>query len=145
MAKLKLDIDKIEGNFFAGTRLLGIMSQLKNYRFCWLVNAGLHYDFRLNADAEIQLKKRGRNYFFEVYQFCETDCEMEHYIYHNQFEGEYLLPEYKHFDFLWLIKADLIPEEYFIELQQNLKNITGIQLVTELTQEKIKNKTNLIL
>ena len=70
---------------------------------------------------------------------------MEHYIYNNQFEGEYLLPEFKHFDFLWLIKADIIPEENFINLQQNLKTITGVQLVTELTQEKIKNKENLIL
>ena len=145
MAKLKLNISKIEGNFFAGSRLLGVMSQLKNYRFCWLVNAWLHYDFRLNADIEIQLRRKGRIYFFGVYQFCETDCEMEHYIYHNQFEGEYLLPEYKHFDFLWLIQADIISEEYFTVLQQNLKNITGIQLVTELPLEKIKNKENLIL
>jgi hypothetical protein len=145
MAKLKLNIDGIEDGFFTGSRLLGIMSQLKNYRFCWQVNAHLKYDFRLNADAEIQLKKKGRNYFFSVYQFCETDCEMEHYIYHNQFEGEYLLPEYKHFDFLWLIKADIIPEEYFVDLQQNLKTIISVQLVTELTTENIKHKENLIL
>ena len=145
MAKLKLDIDGIEDNFFAGTRLLGIMSQLKNYRFCWLVNAELFYDFRLNADVEIQLKKRGRNYFFQVYQFCERDCEMNHYIYHNQFEGECLLPDYKHFDFLWLIKADIIPEEYFMDLQQNLKSINGVQLVAELALENIKSKENLIL
>ena len=70
---------------------------------------------------------------------------MEHYIYHNQFEGEYLLPELKHFDFLWLIKADIIDEENFISLQQNIKNINGVQLVTELIHEKIKNKENLIL
>ena len=145
MAKLVLNTDGMEDNFFTGARLLGIMSQVKNYRFCWLVNAELNYDFRLNTDAEIQLKKKSRNYFFQVYQFSETDREMEHYIYHNQFEGEYLLPELKHFDFLWLIKADIIDEENFISLQQNIKNINGVQLVTELTHEKIKNKENLIL
>jgi len=145
MAKLKLNIDGIEDNFFTGTRLLGIMSQLKNYRFCWQVNAQLKYDFRLNTDVEIQLKKKGRNYFFSVYQFCETDFEMEHFIYHNQCEGEYLLPEYKHFDFLWLIKADIIPEDDFSNLQQKLKLIPGVQLVTELTTEKIRHKENLIL
>ena len=145
MAKLKLNIDDIEDDFFTGSRLLGIISQLKNYRFCWQVNAQLKYDFRLNADAEVQLKKKERNYFFQVYQFCEADCETEHYIYHNQFEGEYLLPEFKHFDFLWLVKADIIPEEDFIDLQQNLKTIPGVQLVTELTKEKIRHKENLIL
>ena len=144
MAKLILNIDGIEDNFFTGARLLGIMSQLKNYRFCWLINANLNFDFRLNADIEIQLKKKGRNYFFEVYQYCDTDCETEHYIYHNQFEGEYLLPEFKHFDFLWLVRADVFNEENFILLQQNLKKINSIQLVTELTQEKIRHKSNLI-
>ena len=144
MAKLILDTDAIEDSFFTGTRLLGIMSQLKNYRFCWLVNSYLNYDFRLNTDVEIQLRKKGRNYFFEVYQFCEADCETEHYIYHNQFEGEYLLPEFKHFDFLWLANANTINEESFLVLQQNLKKINGVQLVTELTREKIRHKSNLI-
>ncbi|MEP6465855.1 MAG: IPExxxVDY family protein [Parafilimonas sp.] len=145
MAKLLLNTDNIETDFFFNARLLGIISQLKNYRFCWLVNAFLKYDFRLNTDLEIQIKKKTRNYFFEVYQFFEPEFEMENYIYHNQFEGEYLLPEFKHFDFLWLIKADIIPEEKFISLQQDLKTITGVQLVTELIQEKIKHKENLIL
>lgn len=145
MQKLKLDIDALENDFFTGSRLLGIMSQLKNYRFCWLVNAQLNFDFRLNTDAEVQVKKRGRNYFFEVYTFFETNGEILHYIYHNQFEGEYLLPEFKHFDFLWLVKAAIIPEDNFIKLQQELKKINDVQLVTELTHEKIKNKGNLIL
>lgn len=144
MTKLILNIDGIEDNFFTGARLLGIMSQLKNYRFCWLINANLNLDFRLNTDIEVQLKKKGRNYFFEVYQYCDKDCETEHYIYHNQFEGEYLLPEFKHFDFLWLVRADVFNEENFILLQQNLKKINSIQLVTELTQEKIRHKSNLM-
>lgn len=145
MAKLKLNIDDLEDDFFSNSRLLGIMSQLKNYRFCWLVNAELKYDFRLHADTEVHLKKKERNYFFPVYRFCETDCETEHCIYHNQFEGEYLLPGFKHFDFLWLVKADLIPEEDFMSLQQNLKSISGVQLVTDLSKKKIKHKANLIL
>ena len=144
MAKLILDINGIEDNFFTGARLLAIMSLIKNYRFSWLINANLNFDFRLNTDIEVQLKKKGRNYFFEVYQYCDTDCETEHYIYHNQFEGEYLLPEFKHFDFLWLVKADIFNEENFVLLQQNLKKIDSIQLVTELTQEKIRHKSNLI-
>jgi len=144
MAKLRLDIDGIEDDFFGGTRLLGIMSLMKNYQFCWLVNEALGFDFRLNADAEIQLKRKGRHYFFPVYEFCQTEYELEHYIYHNQFEGEYLLPEFKHLDFLWLMRSDRIAEDDFTGLQQNLKNIKGIQLVAELTHEKIKNKGNLI-
>ncbi|MBS1747644.1 MAG: IPExxxVDY family protein [Bacteroidetes bacterium] len=145
MAKLVLNTEGFEDNYFTGTRMLGIISQLKGYRFCWQVNAQLQYDFRLCADAEVQTRKKNRNYFFQVYQYYEPGIQMVHSIYENQFEGEYLVAELKHFDFLWLIKADIISEEEFSDLQQNLKTISGVQLVTELMLEKIKNKENLIL
>ena len=144
MPKLKLNIDGIEDDFFSGTHLLGIMTPVKNYRFIWQVNANTGFDFRLNTDVEIQLKRKGRNYFFSVYQFCQTECELEHFIYYNQFEGEYLLPEFKHLDFLWLMRGNVITDEDFLSVQNKLKTIEGTQLVTELTQEKIKNKGNLI-
>ena len=145
MSKLTLNIDGIEDDFFTGSRILGIMCQLKNYRFCWVVNVHLNFDFRLNADHEVQLRKKGRNYFFQVYQFYETGNEWQHYIYENQFEGEYLLPEFKHFDFLWLLQAVIIPDDYFRSLQQSLKEMNEIQLIAELIPEKIKHKANLIL
>jgi len=144
MSKLKLNTDGIEDDFFSGTHLLGIMTPVKNYRFIWQVNANTGFDFRLNTEVEIQLKRKGRNYFFSVYQFCQTECELEHFIYYNQFEGEYLLPEFKHLDFLWLMRGNVITDEDFLSVQNKLKAIEGTQLVTELTQEKIKNKGNLI-
>lgn len=144
MAKLKLNTDGIEDDFFSGTHLLGIMSPIKNYRFIWQVNANTGFDFRLNSDVEIQLKRKGRNYFFSVYQFCQMECELEHFIYYNQFEGEYLLPEFKHLDFLWLMRGNIITEEDVMNIQNKIKAIENTQLVAELTHEKIKNKENLI-
>ncbi|HEY2727672.1 MAG TPA: IPExxxVDY family protein [Parafilimonas sp.] len=144
MPKLKLNIDGIEEDFFSGTHLLGIMTPVKNYRFIWQVNVNTGFNFRLNTDVEIELKRKGRNYFFSIYQFCQTECELEHFIYHNQFEGEYLLPEFKHLDFLWLMRGNVIIDEDFLNVQNKLKNIEDTQLVTELSQEKIKNKGNLI-
>ena len=144
VSKLKLNVDGIEDDFFTGTHLLGIMSLIKNYRFIWQVNNYTGFDLRLNADAEIQLKRKNRNYFFQVYQFCQTECELEHFVYFNQFEGEYLLPEFKHLDFLWLMRSNLNNEEEVTNLQTKLKAIESIQLVAELTHEKIKHKGNLI-
>ncbi len=144
VSRLKLNTDGIEEDFFTGTHLLGIMSLVKNYRFIWQVNSYTGFDLRLNADIEIQLKRKGRNYFFQLYQFCQTESELEHYIYFNQFQGEYLLPEFKHLDFLWLIRGNLINDEDVLNVQTKLKAIETIQLVAELTHEKIKNKGNLI-
>jgi hypothetical protein len=69
---------------------------------------------------------------------------MFYYLYHNQYNGEYLLPEFKHLDFLWLIKGDDMPKEGVQSLQQSIKQISFVQLVNEMTNEKIKNKQHLI-
>lgn len=144
VSKQKLNIDGIEEDFFTGTHLLGIMSLVKNYRFVWQINSFMGFDLRLNADAEVQLKRKGRNYFFQVYQFYQTECELEHLVYFNQFEGEYLLPEFKHLDFLWLLRGNLVNQGDVLMIQTKLKAIEDTQLVAELTHEKIKNKSNLI-
>jgi hypothetical protein len=67
-----------------------------------------------------------------------------HYLYNNQFDGEYLLPEFKHLDFLWLMKGDMMNDTGVIALVQSIRQIPGVQLVMELPTEKIKNKGHLI-
>ncbi|HRH48029.1 MAG TPA: IPExxxVDY family protein [Panacibacter sp.] len=142
--KLKLDIEALTENFFDDTRLLGIMVSAKSYRFCWQLNNMLGYNFRLNTDIEIHLRKKGRQYYFPVYQHAVHGSALSHFIYHNQYDGEYLLPEFKHMDFLWLIKGDCIPDAQCKELIQSVKNMNGVQLVAELTNEKIITKGNLV-
>jgi hypothetical protein len=62
----------------------------------------------------------------------------------NQFDGEYLLPEFKHLDFLWLMKGDEVSDDSLQETIQTIKAINSVQLVLELTNEKIKNKEHLV-
>ncbi len=145
MKKLTLDIDEITDDFFNGTRLLGIVVSSKNYRFCWQVNNVLGYNFRLEPELEIQLVKKGRDYFFRVYHYNEDGTFLHQYIYHNQHEGEYLLPEFRHMDFLWLLKGENVEDGQCRQIIQQVKDIPGVQLVTELTNEKIKNKGNLVI
>ena len=104
----------------------------------------LGYNFRLKPDIEIHLRKKGRQYYFPVYQHVVHGTVLNHYIYHNQYDGEYLLPEFKHIDFLWLIKGDSITDAQCRELIQSVKNMNGVQLVAELTNEKIITKGNLV-
>jgi len=144
VSKLVLETQGITDDFFEDTRLIGIMAPIKDYQFCWQLNNLLGMDFRVNNEIEIQLKKKNRNYFFSLYEYREPTSSLEHYIYNNQFDGEYLLPEFKHLDFLWLMKGDAVPDEILIERKNNLKTIGAVQLVLELTNEKIKNKENLV-
>jgi hypothetical protein len=142
--KLKLDIDEMEDEFFQDTRLLGIMAPLKDYQLCWLLNQLFRFKFRMNNDIEIQLNKKQRQYYFPVYQYCEPHSSMVHYIYNNQHDGEYLLPEFKHLDFLWLLKGDIVECDSVNDMIESIKSISRVQLIIELTNEKILNKGHLI-
>jgi len=142
--KLILDNVELTHEFFEDTRLLGIMAPIKDYQFAWQLNHLMEVDFRINNDIEIQLTRKKRNYFFAVYDFHEKTASLSHYLYNNQFDGEYLLPEFKHLDFLWLMKGDAVEDKMLQDYISAIKTVTGVQLVTELTNEKIKNKEHLI-
>jgi hypothetical protein len=142
--KLSLNNHELAEEFFEDTRLLGIMAPVKDYQFCWHLNNTLGMDFRVNPDIEIQLKRKKRDYFFAVFEYGERTSSLCHFIYNNQFDGEYLLPEFRHFDFLWLMKGDIVPAELLQHTTGSIKAIHGVQLVTELTHEKIKNKEHLV-
>jgi len=142
--KLILDNKNLTEEFFEDTRLLGIMAPIKDYQLCWHLNGLMGMDFRINNDIEIQLNKKKRSYFFAVYEFCEPTGSLFHYVYNNRFDGEYLLPEFRYLDFLWLMKGDIVNEETLQHTINGIKEINGVQLVTELTNEKIKNKEHLV-
>ena len=112
--------------------------------FGWQSNQVLGINFRVNNDLEIQLTKRQRKYFFPIYEYAVPTIKLIHYLYNNQDGGEYLLPEFKHLDFLWLLKGEDVAAEDLKSLMQMIRTIPGVQLVTEMTNEKIKNKQHLI-
>jgi hypothetical protein len=142
--KFKLNNDILYDAFFEDTTLIGITTTLKNYKLCWQLNEYLGFNFKLNNNIEICLSKRKRKYFFDVYESNFNSNTLIHYLYHNFFDGEYLLPELKHIDFIWLMKGDTVDEEQLNNLITELKKIKGVQLVAELTNDHIKNKGNMV-
>lgn len=142
--KLKIDNEELAEEFFEDALLLGIVAPVKDYQFSWQLNQLLGLDFRVNNEIEIQLKKSQRTYFFNIYEYAVPAISLTHYLYNNEHDGEYLLPEFKHLDFLWLIKGDPISAEDLKSLIQSIRTLPGVQLVNEMTNEKIKHKQHLI-
>jgi len=142
--KLRFDNEAMLEDFFENTRLLGIVASIEQYRLCWHLNQILNFDFRINNSIEIHLNKKMRNYFFPIYQYGQQAGTIKHYLYNNEDDGEYLLPELKHLDFLWLIKDDIMHDDDVSLLTSSLRIIPSVQLIMELTNEKIKNKQHLI-
>jgi hypothetical protein len=141
--KLVLDNSLITEAFFEGTRLLGIVAPIRGYQFCWHLNHTIGLDFRIN-ELEIKRIYKKREYFFSVYEFREPTGSLEHYIYNNKFDGEFLLPEFKHLDFLWLMKEDEVSDASMQATIQTIRQIPAVQLVAELSTDQIRNKENLV-
>jgi hypothetical protein len=143
-SRLVLNTKELTDDFFDETRLLGIMAPIKDYHFAWHLNLLMIMDFRSNADLEIKLIRKKRTYFFPVYSYFENNSSLCHYIYKNHMDGEYLLPEFRHLDFLWLMKGDTVSDDAVDQLMAGTRLISGVQLVLELSSEKIVNKENLV-
>jgi hypothetical protein len=143
--KLKIDNDAIAEDFLEDILILGIVAPIKDYTFVWRINQVLGYSFSINNSIEIQLKKKKRDYFFSIYDYAIPGCDTVYYLYNNQHDGEFLLPEFKHLDFLWLAKGEQIDREELTLVQQTLRTIHGVQLVNELSPDKIKNKQHLMI
>ena len=142
--KLSINNHDLAEAFFSDTRLLGIMAPMKNYQFCWQLNNLLSIDFRINHELEIRLKKKKRDYYFSVSEYHEPSGSLSHYLYNNKDEGEYLLPELKHLDFLWLMKDDWVADDELFHIINVVRSIGAVQLVIQLTPEKISHKEHLV-
>ncbi len=142
--KLKIDNDTLIDSFFEHSRLIGIIAPIKDYKFCWHLNRILQLNFRVNNNIEIELNKKKRQYFFSVFEYTEKGTTKTHYLYNNQFDGEYLLPEFRHLDFLWLIKDENMRDKELADLLNSIRTIPSVQLITEMTNERIRNKQHLI-
>jgi hypothetical protein len=142
--KFVLSNREIAEEFFDDTRLLGIVATISDYQFCWQLNRLMGIDFRINNDIEIQLTRKKRDYFFTIYEFGDPAATLKHYLYKNRYDGEFLLPEFQHLDFLWLMKGDLVEDDVLKQYIESIRGLGGVQLVTELTNEKIKNKMHLV-
>lgn len=141
--KLILDTAALNEMFFDEACLLGIMAPIRDYQFVWHLNAQMQLDFRIN-DLEIGLIRKKRKYFFKVYEYRRRDSMLEHYLYVNQFDGEYLLPELKHMDYLWLMKGDEIDPAWLEEIMQSIRGTHSVQMVVNLAIDQVKNRENLL-
>lgn len=142
--KLKLDQTALEDDFFESSRLMGIIASVKAYQLCWQLNHSLGFDFSVNTEIEIIWKKKSRTFYFPIYEYLEKGKAVSHYLYTNHNKAEFLLPELKHIDFLWLIQGDFYTDEEINQLMNQLRNVSAVQLVNLFELKGLKNKQNLI-
>lgn len=141
---LKIDEDELYDEFFKDALVLGIVVPVRDYLFIWNMNHLLSFRFRQHTDVEIKLKRKGREYSFNLYEYMVPFTTIQHLLYENQHDGEFLLPEFKHLDFIWMIRDANFTEKELADFLQIIKMSDKVQMVTRVPVEKIKNKQNLL-
>lgn len=145
VTKFKLGTGKAVDSFFQDAKIIGIVSRQKEYQLCWEINRLLGFGFKMNNELEVMLIKKEKKCYFTVYEFQEPTRFTTHYLYNNHYKAEFLLPGLKHIDFIWLVKGSYYGMEELKWLTELIRQINGVQLVTMLKIDDLKNRENLIL
>ncbi|MEN9884794.1 MAG: hypothetical protein RLZZ420_2011 [Bacteroidota bacterium] len=130
-------------DFFEDSYIVGIVSTLKNYLFCWHIQHHLNIYFGTSEDMQINLVKNQRTYSFTVYEYSDPVSLDQYQLFTNKNDGEFLLPELQHLDYIWFFKRINGSLQNFQRIQILLKSIPGVQMVVQIDQSKIKSKNNL--
>lgn len=138
MKKSKLIID-YEYNF----ELIGITTAVRGYKLAWELNQRLSVNLVKQPDLVVGFKNSDEK-AFSFYSFETPINRLK--VFKNrpvdQETGKYfLIPEFPHFDFIILAAMEEHKHQQLIDL---LKSIPSIQLVSSISLEGLKSKSNFI-
>ena len=144
MAKLVLDMDAMQDDFFSDAALIGIGSALPAYNFCWLLNRHFGISFIRDTDQNISLKKKDKEFIFPVYNYIIPNSDHKYLLYKLKSGTESLLPETRQLDYLWLVQT-ANPTEDAKEILKGLKELNEVQLANILQPRQLKSLNNLLV
>ncbi len=143
--KWTLNIAAMQEEFFTDTALIGIVSALPAYRFCWLMNQKFDMNFTRDAELDVCLQtKPNERRFFSLYSYSMPLNGSRYLIYKLKSDKEVLLPEVKQLDYLWMIQSNS-HETDAANISQYLRDIPDVQLAQVLVPEKLKNLNHLLV
>lgn len=166
MSKVKLNLNDGENAFFTDVWVFAIATfGLKDYRFCWLLNKSFGLDLRRNTEFDIpffeKIKKKSKTadlfefnsekavqeekpFYFSFYQHDIPRTETGIYLYNNRCLHSFLIPEWKHADYLLYMPHNSGFTEYDIMTTfENLKEVQWIRNIN-LFDGGFKSKQNLL-
>ncbi len=108
-------------------RIVGVFCPEKDYRFCWLLNNKLDFNFRRTFDFSSFQPKNKEPEFHSVYRYERESLQRTYFLVNNRsIEGSRLFANPAGLDFLLLVKADDSRFDY----GQLLKKIRALPQIT---------------
>ena len=143
--KMTLNVAAMQEEFFADTALIGIVSALPAYRFCWMLNERFDMNFVRDAESDICIQDaQKQEHYFSIYKYCTPLNGNKYLIYKLKHDKESLLPEVRQLDYLWMIQSNA-PETDASVITGYLRDIPDVQLAQVITPDKLKHLNHLIV
>ncbi len=123
--------------------LFGISCGEKPYRLCWALNNQLKATFSKGKDMEVHEKNQAEQSRFPVFKFRNEEMFTDYRVIVNKTENKFLVPEYKHADYLLMVQGGM-PFAEKNSILKKVKEVTFVQTAFEIDPKKIKSKENFV-
>jgi len=124
---------KIEQDF-SNYKIFGISCQLKDYKFSWLLNNEMNFNF-LKIQSLITNEKKKIEY--SIYE-DKSDDYIYYYLLSNKSKNIPLSNYFKEFDYFLIIEGDPLKSQ-INSIKQELKKLPGILFISEINIFRDKN------
>lgn len=124
--------------------LLGISSDVPDYKLCWLINDKFRMSFLKTDNLNVYHKKLNEDQEFSLFQYDDENAMLVYRIIGNRSDGGNFMSELKNIDFLLHIQGDLIQED-ISKLVQQLNSLNAVRMCVPVDLGKLKEKDRLQL
>ncbi len=129
---------KLEVDYSIEYCILGISSPLPDYKLVLNLNNKLGFSFKKKNDLSYSSDDKNQKDDFSLYCFERKALEIDYYVLANRSTDSYLMPEYKQFDYFFLLKCCDSKRE-MARVSAKIKEIDNVQTVFAVDFKKIKH------
>lgn len=123
--------------------LISIVSSIRDYRICWLLNQELGYRLEWKEEVPLTTEKGRQRALFTRFAFEDELNKLKYHFINNKYLGENLVPEQKQVDYFLLIEGSHAQIEQQRALQI-LRESPLVQTAFTLDANSLRSKKNLI-
>jgi len=140
---------KFKLDFEIDFKLVALLSNVEDYKLCWLINQKLDYNFERTPNLILENKSKPIGFFSDddsdnmaghiMFSYIDQENLIETYLIANTSNSGYLVPEQKQFNFLLLFRGYNPDEQEYKKIISLLTEMSEINNVLEVDCDTIKN------
>jgi len=129
---------KLESTYsFDDINIIGINTSMPDYKLIWNINNTFTHNLIKRDDFNFEMLKTAELIPFSFYQYHDMLNNKWIYLLSNKTYNKYLIPEYKTFNYLFIIKG-ISNDSYINAYLSKLKSIKNVIMCNMLDLKKIK-------